>query len=184
MDSAIGQTWRHMVRFPRPQGQTGRFGLQELLTRRGLFLFRFIGPAAARIRHWAQPRARSGLRQVHRRTDSLSIARGPVYVAGRVPLPGHVTGFVLRLNRMRIESYKRIGGTDETRFSGITAGLEGSLIVCGSSSSRDFPGQRIRSGALLEQRKRHWCCCASLGKTDRFCMAPFSGTTRRLTLHQ
>jgi hypothetical protein len=70
---------------------------------------------------------------------------GHVYLAGSVQSGGRTTGFVLRLTDTHIDWYRRVGGSDETRISGISAGLSGSLFVCGFSYSRDFP---VTPGAM------------------------------------
>jgi len=72
---------------------------------------------------------------------------GHAYVAGSVSLGGRATGFGLRISAGRIDWYRRFGGSDETTISGITSGLPGSLFVCGSSYSRDFP---VTPGALAQ----------------------------------
>ena len=70
---------------------------------------------------------------------------GRAYVCGSVVLAGRRTGFVAKLSSEHVDWYTHVGGSDETRISGITAGLPGSVIVCGSSYSRDFP---VTRGAL------------------------------------
>ena len=67
---------------------------------------------------------------------------GHAYVAGSISFGGRITGFALRTSAAHIDWYRRFGGTDETRISGVTAGLPGSLFVCGSSYSPDFPVTR------------------------------------------
>jgi hypothetical protein len=47
--------------------------------------------------------------------------------------------------------YRSIGGSDETKLSGITAGLPGSVFVCGSSYSPDFP---VTAGAIATHPAR------------------------------
>jgi hypothetical protein len=64
---------------------------------------------------------------------------GHVYMAGSVQAGGRATGFVLRLTGTHVDWYQRVGGSDETRISGISAGLAGNLFVCGFSYSPDFP---------------------------------------------
>jgi len=81
---------------------------------------------------------------------ALAVDRGGhVYVAGSASVGNRVTGFALRLSAGHraghMDWYRHFGGSDETRVSGITAGLPASLFVCGSSYSRDFP---VTAGAL------------------------------------
>ncbi len=77
---------------------------------------------------------------------ALSLDRkGRVYVTGSVHDAKPNTGFVLKVSGRRMVWYRRIGGSDETELSGISAGLPGNLFVCGSSYSRDFP---VTAGAL------------------------------------
>jgi hypothetical protein len=76
---------------------------------------------------------------------------GHVYVAGSVSLTSHVSGFALRLKAGHIDWYRQFGGSDETRISGMTAGLPGSILLCGSSYSRDFP---VTRGALARHPGR------------------------------
>ena len=77
---------------------------------------------------------------------AISVDRnGHVYLAGSAQSGGRTTGFVLRLTGRRIDWYRSVGGSDETRISGISAGLPGSLFVCGFSYSRDFP---VTAGAM------------------------------------
>jgi hypothetical protein len=71
--------------------------------------------------------------------------RGQVYVAGSLREAEHTTGFAVKLNEGRIVWYQKLGGSDETKISAISAGLPGSVFLCGSSYSRDFP---VTSGAL------------------------------------
>jgi len=77
---------------------------------------------------------------------ALSLDRnGQVYITGSVQDANRTTGFALKLSGGRVVWYRLIGGSDETRFSGISAGLPGSVFLCGSSYSRDFP---VTRGAL------------------------------------
>jgi hypothetical protein len=77
--------------------------------------------------------------------------KGHVYLAGSVQSGGRTTGFALRLTDTHIDWYRRVGGSDETRISGISAGLPGSLFVCGFSYSRDFP---VTPGAIARNPGR------------------------------
>jgi hypothetical protein len=70
---------------------------------------------------------------------------GHVYVGGSVRDSNRSTGFALRLSEGKIDWYRRLGGSDETRISGISAGFPGSVFLCGSSYSRDFP---VTAGAV------------------------------------
>lgn len=72
---------------------------------------------------------------------------GHVYVAGTVREANRPTGFAVKLDGSRIEWYRRVGGSDETKISGISAGLPGSVLLCGSSYSRDFP---VTAGAMAQ----------------------------------
>ena len=77
---------------------------------------------------------------------AISIDRnGHVYLAGSDRALGEPRGFVLGLTGRHIDWYKQVGGSDETRISGISAGLDGSVFLCGHSYSPDFP---VTAGAL------------------------------------
>ena len=77
---------------------------------------------------------------------AISVDRqGHLYVAGSVQAGGRTTGFALKLTGTHIDWYRRVGGSDETSISGISAGLADSLFVCGFSYSRDFP---VTPGAM------------------------------------
>jgi hypothetical protein len=71
--------------------------------------------------------------------------RGHVYVSGSLHETERITGFAVKLDEGRIAWYQKVGGSDETNISGISAGLPGSVFLCGSGYSRDLP---ITSGAL------------------------------------